>query len=249
MKKIAIQLIPVWTALGILLLWWIASLAIRVDLILPSPSETFVSLASLLTEGEFWTALGHTLIRTSLAFTVSFAVALLCALGRANAVCRRVSDCFFAFLRSVPTMSVILLLLIFLKPSGAPQAVAAIVICPTLYSAFSAAADLVEPQLMEVCRLYRVKKKDVFFRFWLPSVASGLFEGAASGFSLNLKLVISAEAIAHTVKSFGNLMQNAQIWLQTDRLIALTLTAVLLGALGEWFIRLIGRSVVRWKSR
>ena len=72
---------------------------------------------------------------------------------------------------------------------------------------------------------------------------------ALFGFSLNLKLVISAEAIAHTVKSFGNLMQNAQIWLQTDRLIALTLTAVLLGALGEWFIRLIGRSVVRWKSR
>lgn len=249
MKKIAIQFIPLWTAIGILLFWWVAALAIRVDLILPTPDAALRSLAALLTETEFWIALAHTLLRAVVAFAISFAVALLSALARANAVCRRVLDCFFAFLRSVPTMSVILLLLIFLKPSGAPQAVAAIVICPTLYSAFSATADTVDPQLLEVCRLYRVKKQGVFFRFWLPSIAPGLFEGAASGFSLNLKLVISAEAIAHTVKSFGNLMQNAQIWLQTERLIALTVIAILLGALSEWCIRLIGRLVVRWKSR
>ena len=149
MKKIAIQLIPVWTALGILLLWWIASLAIRVDLILPSPSETFVSLASLLTEGEFWTALGHTLIRASLAFTVSFAVALLCALGRANAVCRRVSDCFFAFLRSVPTMSVILLL--GLQGAGKTTAAAKLALRLTKEGRkpLMAACDLVRPAAVQ----------------------------------------------------------------------------------------------------
>ena len=78
-------------------------------------------------------------------------------------------------------------------------------------------------------------------------MAQGLFEGAASGFSLNVKLVIAAEVMAHTVGSLGNLMYNANWMLETERLFAITIAAVVVSVAFEWLIRLTGKAVIRWK--
>ena len=78
-------------------------------------------------------------------------------------------------------------------------------------------------------------------------MAEGLFEGSASGISLNIKLVIAAEVQAQTMSSLGNLMYNAKWMLETEKLFALTIAAVILSVACEWLIRLIGRAVIRWK--
>ena len=51
----------------------------------------------------------------------------------------------------------------------------------------------------------------------------------------------------HTVRSFGNLMYNANWMLETEKLFALTIAAVLLSVACEWLIRLVGRAVIRWR--
>lgn len=96
-------------------------------------------------------------------------------------------------------------------------------------------------------KVYGVKKRDMLLKLYVPNVAPALFEGAAGGFSLNIKLIIAAEALASTRFSLGGLMQNAKINLEMEKLFAVTVAAIVLSVLCEWIIRLIGRAIVRWK--
>ena len=247
-KRLVNCIFPILVVAVIFLVWWIAAQAIDASLILPSPSESLRAFFAYFGEASFWRAIGNTMWRSLYSFVFSFVAAIVLALlAKRYRYARKLIDPFVAFIRSVPTMSVILILIIWLNPKIAPAVVAIIVIFPTLYSSFVAAVEAVDPKLVAMSAVYHVSKKDRIFKLYLPNMAPGLFEGSASGFSLNIKLVIAAEALAHTTASIGSMMNFSQALLETQELFALTIAAVLLSVLCEWAIRLVAKAVIRWK--
>ncbi len=249
-KKLLIDLsYPLFVTLLVLVIWQIASLLLNVDLILPSPLDAFKQLLDYLGEKDFWISLGGTLLRSLISFAFSFIIALLFAvLSAVNTRAKKLISPFTAIIRSIPTMSVILLLIIWLSPSAAPIAVAIIVIFPTLYSAFYGAIDSVDKNLLMMSKVYGVSNKDIIKKLYLPNMAKSMFENTASGFSLNIKLVIAAEALAQTMHSIGKLMQFAKINIEPTKLFALTLAAIIVGVFFESTIRYIGKISIRWQN-
>ena len=238
---------PLLTLAGILLIWWIAALIMDIEIILPSPWVTFREFFVLLGSAQFWQALGGTLLRSLIAFALSFVLAVGAALlSRLSGTARRLLEPLITFLRAVPTMAVILLLLIWTSASAAPVIVAMLVIFPTLYSALYAAFSGVDPELIEMSRVYRVPKAVQIRRLFLPAVLPALFESFASGFSLNLKLVVAAEALSQTARSVGAMMQTFKANLDISGLLALTVTTVIISFLSEFIIRLAGRLCTPW---
>lgn len=247
-KRLINCIFPILVVAAIFLAWWIAALAINASLILPSPSESLRAFFAYFGEASFWRAIGNTMWRSLYSFVFSFVPAIVFALlANRYRYARKLIDPFIAFIRSVPTMSVILILIIWLNPKIAPAVVAIIVIFPTLYSSFSAAVSSIDAKLVQMSAVYRVSMAERIWKLYLPNMAPGLFEGSASGFSLNIKLVIAAEALAHTTASIGSMMNFSQALLETQDLFALTIAAVILSAVCEWAIRLVGRAVIRWK--
>lgn len=55
---------------------------------------------------------------------------------------------------------------------------------------------------------------------------NAVIENALSGISLAIKLIVSAEVISQAARSIGMMMQDSRMYLQSDRLIALTLVIV-----------------------
>lgn len=248
-KKILLNILfPVIVAAAIILLWLIAAEMIGATLILPTPAEAVREFFAYFADVSFWRAIGNTMWRSVYSFAISFLLALvLSALAARFFVARRVIAPFVAFIRAIPTMSVILILVISLDSMRAPAVVAVIVIFPTLYSSFCSAIDGIDVKLVDMSRVYHVGLCDKIFRLYIPNMAPGLFEGSASGFSLNIKLVIAAEALASTARSLGSMMNYSKAMLETEKLFALTIAAVILSVVCEWLIRLVGRAVVRWK--
>lgn len=248
-KKIVLNIAyPLIVVAVVAAVWWIGAAVIGVTLILPTPAEAVREFFVCFADPSFWEAVGNSMWRSFYAFLISFALALVFAV--ASSLCvpfRRLARPFVAVIRAVPTMSVIFILILLLDSARAPAVVAVIVIFPTLYSSFSSAIDGVDPKLAQMCKVYGVGLKDRLCKLYIPNMAPGIFEGSATGFSLNIKLVIAAEVMAHTVRSFGNLMYNANWMLETEKLFALTIAAVLLSVACEWLIRLVGRAVIRWR--
>lgn len=240
---------PLFVILLVLLIWWIAALIIDVDLILPSPTEAFVNLFDYLKSFDFWKAIAGTILRSVESFCIAFIIAISLSLAAYfNKTIKKLITPLMAIVRSIPTMSIILILIIWFSPSIAPLVVAIIVICPTLYSSFLSGFLQIDLQIIEMANFYKVSKKRKIMKLFLPNMAPVLFETSASGISLNIKLIIAAEALAQTSQSIGKLMQYAKIAIETEKLFALTIAAVILSTLFEGVIRFIGKKVVRWQN-
>ena len=249
-KRVLIDLAyPLIVVVVLLLLWQLLATVLDATLILPSPKQSFEQFVSYFGQKQFWIALAGTFWRSVYSFAFAFLVAVVfasvCCLSK---VARKLILPFIAILRSIPTMSIILILIIWVSPALAPAIVAIVVTAPTLFSIFLGAFDSVDKKLLDMSKIYKVPTKDVIFKLYLPNMASQLFEGCASGFSLNVKLVIAAEALAYTTSSVGKMMQFAKINIEPAQLFALTLFAVILGVLTELIIRLIGKKIVRWQK-
>ncbi|HIY77927.1 MAG TPA: ABC transporter permease subunit [Candidatus Borkfalkia excrementavium] len=248
-KKIILNIVyPVAVVAAVFAVWAIAAKVKGIPVILPSPKSAFSALGKLLSGSYFWRSLAGTLWRACYSFLISFFIALVLAvLAKSSRHAAGVIQPFMSVVRAVPTMAIIYILIIWFSRSLAPVVVAIVVICPTLYSVFLSAIASVDPKLYEMSKVYRVRKADVVFKLYIPNMAPALFEGSASGFSLNVKLIIAAEALASTEDSLGLIMKGSNMNLETARLFAVTIAAVLLSVICEWAIRWIGKAVIRWK--
>ncbi|MDE6242077.1 MAG: ABC transporter permease subunit [Anaeroplasmataceae bacterium] len=241
MKKLLVNLIyPLAVILLILLIWYVACWWIGVDLILPTPAQSFLNLGELIKDSNFWISLGWTYLRCIEGFLIAFIIALFCSvLAYAYKEIEKFLNPFMAIVRAVPTMAILLILIIMISPSQTPIVIAGIVICPTLYQAFLSGFHQIDKKLIEMANVYHVSKKNQILKLYIPSMKPVILENTATAFSLNIKLVIAAEALAQTRNSIGKLMQFAKVNIEVEKLFALTIVAIVLSMISEAILHLL----------
>jgi NitT/TauT family transport system permease protein len=200
----------------------------------------FKAFFNLLTQKVFYLSVANTLGRILLSFVISFAFALLLAIISAlfNGV-GKVSTILASIMRAIPTMSIILLALIWLSTLNAPMLVAILVIFPLQFSGILNAIKNVDPRLIEMAKIYKVPVKKQIFNLYLPETAKDIFSTIRSTISLNVKLIIAAEVMAQTRDSMGLQMQQASMYLEMHVLFAWTIMAIILGLILEGIIILV----------
>lgn len=235
-------LVTVW------LIWIAAYRFIANDYILPSFSETIHSLFQVLGEGAFWRALFNSLWRTLLAFAVSVLLGIgLALLARLFDGIRFSLAPIVSVLRTLPTMAIILILLIWTTPSVAPVIVSALVLFPAAYAAALASMDEVHESYGTLSRAYGITRTKQAFRMYLPLSAPSILKQTGAILSMGLKITVSGEVLSSTAKSLGGMMQEAKLFVEMPRLLALTIVAVLLGFVLEGLCALLAKYCVRWR--
>ncbi len=231
------------------LVWIIAYLVVRNDYVMPSFGDALKEMGRLLTEAAFWRAFGNTLLRTFWAFSASFVLgAGLALVAKLHTAVRAFFAPVVSVLRTVPTMAIILMLLLWTNPKVAPVIVALLVLFPAFYAAALAGLDGVEDRYGTLVRAFGVGAGRKLIGMYLPLAAPPVLKQAGSVFSLGLKITISGEVLSSTFRSLGGLMQEAKMYLQMPRLMALTLVSVLLGFALEGLCALLCRLIVRWRA-
>ncbi len=144
-------------------------------------------------------------------------------------------------------MAIILILIIWMKPYLTPVVVAFIVSLPIIYQSLKSTFNMVDKDLFEMANIYHLSKKKKVYIYYKESISS-IFDIISSNISLNLKLVIAAEAMALSKDAIGTLMQYDKIYLETEKLFALAIVAVILGFIFEGIIKFIKNRVVRYQN-
>lgn len=234
-KKIIENLLYIVVVIAVVIVvWMVAAAVIDSPLILPNLKETGAELVRLLALPEFYRAFLHTLSRATLGFAVSVAIAFFAFfISSLSERAKKLITPFVSILRTLPTMAVSLILLIWVGAKFAPSVLGLLVIAPTIYSSLVARTATVPKELIEVARLNGAKKSKVFAVVIMPTAAAALPETLSSAFSLNIKIVIAAEILMQTAKSLGMLMAQAQAYYMTATLIALVVIAVVVAVLVE----------------
>lgn len=232
----------------ILVVWGVAHIAVGNDLLVPSVGDCLKEIGRLLIDGGFWRAFLHTFLRVLIAFGISFFLALIFALiAYMVPWFGRFLSPIVSMLRSLPTLAVLLILLVWAGAANAPVVVAFLSLFPMLYAAMSAALCQVDGELLEMSRVYRVPLKKQVRDLYLPSMSPYVLRESGAAFAFSLKLVVSAEVLANTYKSLGGMMQEARLYLEMPTLFALVILTFLLGLalefLGAWAANFVERRV------
>ncbi len=231
---------------------WLAWLALYYatgnEYIVPSFWETCRRIGKYFADGAFWIAFLNTFVRTMLAFLLSFAVAaVLAAVGAVFPKFATFIKPVMVFFRTLPTLAVILILLVWTTRVIAPVAVTFLVLFPMIYAQFCGAIGEIDCGVKEALRVYGVPAKERLFKVYLPLISPAVFSQTGANISLGIKIMISAEVLAKTYKSIGGLMQDARIYFDNMAgLAALTVISVLLGLVVDIAFSQISRINSKW---
>lgn len=232
------------------LVWLIAYYSVKNDYIIPSIADTFKQLWRCISGAAFWTAFGFTFLRTAEAFIISFVLAAICA---AFSACSKIFSSFIkpfiTVLRTLPTLAIILILLIWTSPKTAPVIVTVLVLFPLIYSQMFAAIEGIDGEIKEMAQVYKISNRDKIFKIYLPLISPNILSQTGANVSLGLKVMVSAEVLANTFRSLGGLMQNAKLYVDMPRLAALTLITVLLGFIIDIAFSQVARVTYKWSRK
>ncbi len=242
-------LVPFVSMAAIILLWWIASIVIDETFILPSPKMAFATLVDMMGDRIFWLSVGRTLFRSLRSFVYAVATAIpLAILARLVSTAERFLDPIISVLRSIPTMAIILITVLWLSESSAPVLIAYLITFPMLYSAFLTAMKNVDYRLIEMAKAYRVPIATRLYKLYIPAVTPDYLMAMKSSISLSLKVTIASEVLAQARVSIGNSMQGAMANFNIVTLFAWTIVAIVFSYLLELVVALVRHLVVRrWK--
>ena len=246
--KIINLLLPVITVGCILILWSVSAFIIDNEFLLPNLKLTLTSLLNLFSSGEFYLAFLLTLLRSVIAFIVSFLLATaLAVIGNTNDLAKRVIRILIAITRALPTIAVVLLLLFWTNSQVAPVIVTMLVVLPTVYTNVDNALNEIDKEQLEMCKMFKVDNKTVLKKVKIPQIAPSMVNAVGSGLSLNLKLMVAAEVLSQTAKSLGYMLNTSKVYFEISTMIAIVLTTVIAGIIIESLFSKLSVRLGKWK--
>ena len=230
------------------LVWFMVSKIIGVEMILPTPIESIKRLFTLLGTNDFWLAVAGTLGRSLYSFALSTILAIILAvISYLLPIFARIFSPIIVILRSIPTMSIILLGLIWLDSRSAPILIAFLILFPQLYSSFLSALNGVSEELIDMSKAYKVPVYRRIIGLYVPEMLPSSLDAMKANVSFSVKITIAGEVLAQTFNSMGVSMQISKSYFDTAELLGWTMMAILLSYALEGVFSAIKYFAVRRK--
>jgi len=245
MKNSTKNIIVALSVAVMLILWEFAALRIDSEQIMPGPWTTFVSTLNLFGQKDFAAVVFTTIFRGILGFIIA------AVFGVGLGILAGIHDGFNAFMkpwvvvmRSTPVVAFVLIAIIWFSQSTAIF-IGILTMFPIIFTNIIEGIHNVDEKLLEMAKLYKVKKIKVLVWIYVPAVAPFIVSGISSAVGIGWRAIIVGEVLSQPRYGIGSSMQLAQIQMNVDKLIAWTIVAVLLGFVFEKLIRFIENVTIK----
>ena len=125
-------------------------------------------------------------------------------------------------------MALILVVMFWFKSNTVPVFVALLMTLPVMTNSVYHGFVSVDPKLKELAKVYNFSGIKAFFHISLPSAYQSIKLGIKTIFGLTWKVVVAGEVLSLPKYSIGTMLQNGNIHLETERVMAVTLLLVVL---------------------
>ncbi len=216
---------------ALFLLWWAGSnLGWWNAFLLPSPERVAASFALSLEEGELqrhvWASLYRIIKGFGLSAALALSLALICSWFPALLVQLEPT---LEFLRHIPPMSVIPMLILWFGIGEAPKII--LIILATFFPVFMNALQGIrecDPMLIEVSKVFGYERRHQFRYVILPSAIPSVLTGLRLGLGYSWRSLVAAELVAAS-SGLGYMILDAE---QLSRSDVVLMGIFVIGALG-----------------
>lgn len=233
----------------LIVFWKLLSLIINSGLIIPSPESTFKAIFQLIRTGEFYIIILYSLKRGLIGFAFSFILGITIGfLAGLNDIINRLLEPVLVIVRSTPLMSVILLALIWFKTENVPIFASFLVSFPIITSNTIEGIKNIDPKIMQMAKIYKIRKWRIVGEIYFPAILPFTIAAISTSAGIGWKAVIAAEVLSQPEYAIGTSLQDSRIYLNTDRIFAWTIVAILISYVFEKIIRLSEKFTITWKK-
>jgi sulfonate transport system permease protein len=246
------RMLAPWAApLGLLLLWELAALSgLLPRRLLPAPSAVLRAAVAACLQGDLLGHLGVSALRAGAGLLIGGLMGL--GLGLATGLSRSLQlliDGPIQMLRAIPALALVPLVILWLGLGEAAKLfiVALTVLFPVYLNTFHGVRS-VDPQLLEMARVYRLRGWRLYREVVLPGALPSILVGVRFALGMSWLVLIVAESIGAT-RGLGYVAMNAREFMQMEPLVLTILLWALLGKVTDLGARRLERWLLPWQPR
>ena len=234
--------------LVILIVWQAASVTgLMPSRVMPAPSDVAVAGWKLLLSGELVQNIWVSFWRASIGFLIGGSIGF--AFGLANGLSKlssNLTDTTLQMVRNVPHLALIpLVILWFGIDESAKLFLVALGVFFPVYINTLHGIRTVDPQLIEMGRIYGMSNSELFRRVIFPGALPSIFVGVRFALGIMWLTLIVAETIAAS-SGLGYMAMQAREFMQIDVVVLSILIYALLGKVADSASRLLERLTLSW---
>ena len=232
-----------------LIIWEGVALYIDNSLLFPRVSEIFLSLKNLVASGDFILILWNTLSRffISIVFSLILAIIFSVASYRYEVISFLLFP-FIIFLRAVPTIAIIIVVLIWSSVERVPIVGGRLVLFPILCESILGGIKNVDKNLLKMSKVFKVSTKRVVRDIYIPSIYYSISSNIPSYMGLTFKVIIAGEVLSQESLSIGGEIFINKIYLESSNIFAWIIVVIVLNYFLEKGLKTINNRVCRWKK-
>jgi sulfonate transport system permease protein len=215
--------------------------------VLPAPSDVALAGWKLLQSGELARNIWVSFWRAGVGFAIGGSIGF--AFGLANGLSQlssRLTDTTLQMVRNIPHLALIpLVILWFGIDESAKLFLVALGVFFPIYLNTLHGIRTVDPQLIEMGRIYGMTDGELFRRVIFPGALPSIFVGVRFALGIMWLTLIVAETIAAS-SGLGYMAMQAREFMQIDIVVLSILIYALLGKLADSASRLLERLTLSW---
>ena len=217
-----------------LLLWQMLAILVNNRILIVGPLETFRALWRLLPRPAFWQAAGGTAFFVVSGFLLGGLAGMACAgLAYCSRFFRELVAPLLSVFRAVPIVSFVILLLIWQGSRRLSFFISLMVVFVVMYGNTLNGLLGMKAELVQAAKLLRVGWYQRVRYIYLPEIYPEIKSGLELSIGMAFKSGIAAEVVGQPARTIGNALYQSKIFLETDGVLAYTLTAVCAAWLAE----------------
>lgn len=136
-------------------------------------------------------------------------------------------------IKSTPVLSFIIIALIWFSSTNVPIFICFLMCYPVIWTNLVTAIKGVDKKLLEMSKVYKVKKSVVFKKVYIPSVLPYFAAACITCLGLGWKVSVAAEVLSHPRNAIGSNLHSAKAYLDSTELFAWTFVVILLSFIFE----------------
>ena len=225
------------TALLLILLWYILSLLVHNEFIIPSPNTVMSKMFFDIFSKEFYYIVFTSLFRLLKGLVVSLIFGV--PLGLIAGLSQKTSDYLRplnAIIKSIPNMSYMIILLIWVGSENGVIFVSFFVLFPLIFTNIQSGIEQLDKNLKNALRIYPapflVKLKGVY----IPQILPYLYSSLKVGFGLGLRVCIMAEVLNQVKVGMGKQIYYARNILDMSAIFSWTIWMIIISILLEMIL-------------
>ena len=232
----------------LLILWEIVAVKINNNIYLPRIEEVLVSIGDIISSSDFIQNVLSSLYRTLISFFIALLLAIIFGvLSKQYPFFKNFLSPLNAIGKTIPTMVLVVLALIWFDKDKAPFVVGFSIVFPILYEGIINSLNSIDRKIVDMCRIYRVSNLEKVKKIYIPIIVFYIMNILISSFSLAFKVVVAGEVHGQPKYGIGSAIQLSKMNFDTPSIFAWIILIAIISVFFEWANKLLIRKVNKWK--